>query len=166
MVAAKGALENCTALILRGQCFAGTSLATVLHEKDRIMQTSRKNFLYLTLPLYLLLGGCATAPDKKLPTTSVDNTAAAAATVRFTTDAQWLHAGYDQGTTVYQIFIVSQDTQILRCNTLLQAHSETGAVLNDQQTSTVFPGQRTQVGNWTGLDQDGETHYTVDCKAL
>lgn len=84
----------------------------------------------------------------------------------FTTDAQWLHAGYDLGTTVYQIFITSQDAQILRCNTVLHAHAEAGGELSDQQTSTVFPGQRTQVGNWTGLDQDGETHYTTECKPI
>ena len=95
--------------------------------------------------------------------------AAAQAPARFTTEASWGLAGYNNNEVIYTILITNQDTRILRCSTELKgSYYEDGKKLSvsDRQNSTVFPGQQTQAGNWMGMDEQSGATYSVKCHAL
>jgi hypothetical protein len=88
---------------------------------------------------------------------------------RFTTDAKWETAGYNNDEIVYTILVTSHDTRIIRCTTSLQgSYYENGQkqTVSDRQLSTVFPDQQVQVGNWMGMDQQSGATYSVQCHAI
>jgi hypothetical protein len=96
------------------------------------------------------------APDGKPP-------------ARFTTEAKWDTAGYNNDEIVYTILVTSHDSRIIRCTTSLQGtYYENGAKqsVSDRQLSTVFPDQQVQVGNWMGMDQQSGATYAVHCHPL
>lgn len=85
---------------------------------------------------------------------------------RFTTDARWEVAGYNNNEIVYTILVTSHDSRILRCITELKgSYFENGKKIDisDRQSSTVFPDQQVQVGNWMGMDEKSGASYSVQC---
>jgi hypothetical protein len=91
------------------------------------------------------------------------------AAAKFTTDAKWETAGYNNDEIVYTILVTSHDSRIIRCTTSLQgSYYENGQkqTVSDRQLSTVFPDQQVQVGNWMGMDQQSGATYSVHCHAI
>jgi hypothetical protein len=89
--------------------------------------------------------------------------------VRYVTEAKWAVAGYNNEEIVYTIIITNQDSRILRCTTELKgSYYENGKKFDvaDRQSSTVFPDQQVQVGNWLGMDQKSGATYAVKCHAI
>ena len=87
----------------------------------------------------------------------------------FATDAKWETAGYNNEEIVYTILVTSHDTRIIRCMTELKgSYFENGKKLSvsDRQSSTIFPDQQIQVGNWMGMDQKSGATYSVKCHAI
>jgi len=88
---------------------------------------------------------------------------------KFSTDAKWETAGYNNDEIVYTILVTSHDSRIIRCTTALQgSYYENGRKqsVSDRQLSTVFPDQQVQVGNWMGMDQQSGATYSVHCHAI
>jgi hypothetical protein len=117
----------------------------------------------------------AAAPTPAAPITDVSATKADQPSAdgkppaRFTTEAKWDTAGYNNDEIVYTILVKSQDSRIIRCTTSLQgSYYENGAKqsVSDRQLSTVFPDQQVQVGNWMGMDQQSGATYAVHCHPL
>lgn len=91
------------------------------------------------------------------------------AAAKFTTDAKWETAGYNNDEIVYTILVTSHDSRIIRCTTSLQgSYYENGQkqTVSDRQLSTIFPDQQVQVGNWMGMDQQSGATYSVHCHAI
>ena len=91
------------------------------------------------------------------------------AAAKFTTDAKWETAGYNNDEIVYTILVTSHDSRIIRCTTSLQgSYYENGQkqTVSDRQMSTVFPNQQVQVGNWMGMDQQSGATYAVHCHPI
>jgi hypothetical protein len=88
---------------------------------------------------------------------------------RFTTEAKWDTAGYNNDEIVYTIIVTSHDSRVIRCITSLQgSYYENGQKqsVSDRQLSTVFPDQQAQVGNWMGMDQQSGATYSVRCHPM
>ena len=88
---------------------------------------------------------------------------------RFTTEAKWETAGYNNDEIVYTIIVTSHDSRVIRCTTSLQgSYYENGQKqsVSDRQLSTVFPDQQAQVGNWMGMDQQSGATYSVHCHPM
>jgi hypothetical protein len=88
---------------------------------------------------------------------------------RFTTEAKWDTAGYNNDEIVYTIIVTSHDSRVIRCITSLQgSYYENGQKqsVSDRQLSTVFPDQQAQVGNWMGMDQQSGATYSVHCHPM
>jgi hypothetical protein len=138
------------------------------------------------MPLLLLAGACAAEDDAQAPSPAAvavapitsspqesTNTSATTSdgkdSVRYVTEAKWAVAGYNNEEIVYTILITNQDSRILRCTTELKgAYFENGKKFDiaDRQSSTVFPDQQVQVGNWLGMDQKSGATYSVKCHAI
>jgi hypothetical protein len=89
--------------------------------------------------------------------------------VRFSSEASWETAGYNNDEIVYTILVRNEDTRILRCSVQIKgSYIEKGRsqTIEDRQLATVFPDQKTQVGNWMGMDPLAGATYTVGCRAL
>jgi hypothetical protein len=88
---------------------------------------------------------------------------------KFTTEAKWDTAGYNNDEIVYTIVVTSHDSRVIRCTTSLQgSYYENGQKqsVSDRQLSTVFPDQQVQVGNWMGMDQQSGATYSVHCHPI
>jgi hypothetical protein len=88
---------------------------------------------------------------------------------RFTTEAKWDTAGYNNDEIVYTIIVTSHDSRVIRCTTALQgSYYDNGQKqsVSDRQLSTVFPDQQVQVGNWMGMDQQSGATYSVHCHPM
>ena len=115
-----------------------------------------------------------TAPASAAPISDVSNSDAPVATdgkppAKFSTDAKWETAGYNNDEIVYTILVTSHDSRIIRCTTALRgSYYENGQKqpVSDRQLSTVFPDQQVQVGNWMGMDQQSGATYSVHCHAI
>ncbi len=86
--------------------------------------------------------------------------------VLFSSEAKWDLAGYNNDEVIYTIIITSLDSRIIRCTTLLNGFFyENGEkhTVSDRQSTTVFPQQRAQAGNWQGMDKQSGTTYSVKC---
>jgi hypothetical protein len=85
---------------------------------------------------------------------------------RFTSEAKWELAGYNNDEVVYTVFVTSQDTRIIRCTTQVKGfYFENGTKLSiaDRQITTVFPNQPTRVGYWMDMDRQSGASYSVKC---
>ena len=84
----------------------------------------------------------------------------------FASEAKWDLAGYNNDEVIYTIFITSQDPRIIRCTAVLNGffyeNGEKHSV-SDRQSTTVFPQQRVQAGNWQGMDKQSGVNYSVKC---
>jgi len=115
-----------------------------------------------------------TAPAGAAPISDVSNSDAPPVPdgkppAKFSTDAKWETAGYNNDEIVYTILVTSHDSRIIRCTTALQgSYYENGQKqpVSDRQLSTVFPDQQVQVGNWMGMDQQSGATYSVHCHAI
>lgn len=85
---------------------------------------------------------------------------------QFASEAKWDLAGYNNDEVIYSIFITSQDPRIIRCTAVLNGffyeNGEKHSV-SDRQSTTVFPQQRVQAGNWQGMDKQSGVNYSVKC---
>ncbi len=109
----------------------------------------------------------------QIPSDANDKAAAAAdgapGAASFVTDAKWETAGYNNDEIVYTILVTSHDARIIRCVTELKgSYFENGKKLSvaDRQSSTIFPDQQIQVGNWMGMDEKSGATYSVKCHAI
>src|SRR3954467_13824291 len=121
--------------------------------------------------LILLLATSTTcgADEAAAPITPVSKPGERTSDAKFTTDAKWETAGYNNDEIVYTILVTSHDSRIIRCTTALQgSYYENGQKqsVSDRQLSTVFPDQQVQVGNWMGMDQQSGATYSVHCHAI
>jgi len=117
----------------------------------------------------LCLQSMAVLADSPIKDQSAPDPASDAAAARFTTEAKWETAGYNNNEIVYTILVTSHDTRILRCITELRgSYFEDGRKIDisDRQSSTVFPDQQVQVGNWMGMDEKSGATYTVKCHPM
>lgn len=104
------------------------------------------------------------AEDDVAPVQAGDKAAA-----KFSTTDKWSLAGYNNNEVVYTIIVTNEDTRILHCTTLMNGwYLEDGKKLSisDRQSTTVFPDQPTQVGNWMDMDQASGATYTVKCRPM
>jgi hypothetical protein len=109
------------------------------------------------------------APITNISQSDAPATADGKPAAKFTTDAKWETAGYNNDEIVYTILVTSHDSRIIRCTTSLQgSYFENGQKqsVSDRQLSTVFPDQQVQVGNWMGMDQQSGATYSVHCHAI
>jgi hypothetical protein len=86
--------------------------------------------------------------------------------VRFSSEATWETAGYNNEEIVYTIFVSNQDTRILRCSVRMKgSYFDKGhkVSIEDRQLATVFPDQKVQIGNWMGMDPKSGATYSVGC---
>jgi hypothetical protein len=89
--------------------------------------------------------------------------------VEFASEGKWDLAGYNNDEIIYTIFITSHDPRIIRCVTQLSGfYYENGEKhsVSDRQSTTVFPDQRVQAGNWQGMDEKSGATYSVKCRPV
>lgn len=114
----------------------------------------------------------AVPPPSTLAAASVNTSETAgepAKPVEFASEAKWDLAGYNNDEIIYTIFITSHDPRIIRCVTQLSgSYYENGEKhsVSDRQSTTVFPDQRVQAGNWQGMDQKSGATYSVKCRPV
>jgi hypothetical protein len=87
---------------------------------------------------------------------------------KYSVDASWVIAGYNDDEVIYSIIITNQDQRIIRCNTLLSGYYlDNGAkhAVSDRQGVTIFPGKQSSAGRWVGMDQASGANYKVTCRA-
>jgi hypothetical protein len=99
--------------------------------------------------------------------TTQPNSTGGAEAAHYSTEAKWALAGYNNDEVIYTIIVTNQDARILRCVTELKGYyfDEKGQKqsISDRQSSTVFPEQQAQVGNWMGMDEKSGATYSVRC---
>ena len=119
--------------------------------------------------------GLAAAQDSTPSTTQSSapavnaETAPAAAPATFHAEEKWGLAGYNNNEPIYTILVTSHDARIIRCTADLKGtYIENGEKLSiaDRQTTTVFPNQQVQIGNWSGMDQQSGATYAVKCRPI
>ena len=100
------------------------------------------------------------------PTNSTTTAASATQPALFSSEAKWDLAGYNNDEVIYTIFITSRDPRIIRCTAVLNGffyeNGEKHSV-SDRQSTTVFPQQRVQAGNWQGMDKESGVNFSVKC---
>lgn len=109
-----------------------------------------------------------TAPATAAATTSPDK-ATSDHPADFTSEETWDVAGYNNDEIIYTIFITNRDSRIIRCTTDVKGfYYENGEKhdVSDRQSTTVFPQQRTQAGNWQGMDKSSGATYSVKCRPI
>ena len=108
----------------------------------------------------------ATVPPSPAAATTT-TTASSDQPAQFSSEAKWDLAGYNNDEVIYTIFITSRDPRIIRCTALLTGffyeNGEKHSV-SDRQSTTVFPQQRVQAGNWQGMDKESGVNYSVKCR--
>ena len=101
------------------------------------------------------------------PPAASSNAASSTQPVQFSSEAKWDLAGYNNDEVIYTIFITSRDPRIIRCTAVLTGffyeNGEKHSV-SDRQSTTVFPQQRVQAGNWQGMDKESGVNYSVKCR--
>ena len=87
---------------------------------------------------------------------------------KYSVDASWMIAGYNDDEVIYSIIITNQDPRIIRCNTLLNGYyleNGTRHAISDRQGVTIFPNKQSSAGRWVGMDQASGATYKVKCRA-
>jgi len=87
---------------------------------------------------------------------------------KYSVDASWVIAGYNDDEVIYSIVITNQDQRIIRCSTLLSGYyldNGTKHAISDRQGVTIFPGKQSSAGRWVGMDQASGATYKVTCRA-
>jgi hypothetical protein len=108
----------------------------------------------------------APAPIQQITADPAAHTPGEPEPAKFTTEAHWETAGYNNTEVVYTILINSQDSRIIHCTTELHGfYLENGQKISisDRQNSTIFPGRQGKAGNWLGMDPNSGATYTVTC---
>lgn len=88
---------------------------------------------------------------------------------KYSVDASWVIAGYNDNEVIYSIVISNQDQRIIRCSTQLSGfYLENGIrhSISDRQGVTIFPGKQSSAGHWLGMDQSSGATYKVTCRAV
>lgn len=88
---------------------------------------------------------------------------------KYSADAKWEIAGYNNEEIIYTILVTNEDTRIIHCNAQLKGfYFENGEKhsISDRQGSTIFPGRQVAVGHWMGMDQSSGATYEVKCRAI
>jgi hypothetical protein len=96
-------------------------------------------------------------------------TAGAPGEPKYSVDASWVIAGYNDNEVIYSIVITNQDQRIIRCSTQLSGfYLDNGArhAISDRQGVTIFPGKQSSAGRWVGMDQASGATYKVTCRAV
>ena len=113
-----------------------------------------------TPPMVAAQVSTAAAPDKD---------ASASGAPKFASEDKWLLAGYNNNEVVYQVYVTSHDSRVIRCTTEIKGWNiDNGEKVSvtDRQITTVLPNEPTQVGNWMDLDQASGVVYSVKCHAV
>jgi hypothetical protein len=88
---------------------------------------------------------------------------------KYSVDASWVIAGYNDTEVIYSIIITNQDQRIIRCSTLLSGFyldNGTKHAISDRQGVTIFPAKQQSAGRWVGMDQASGATYKVTCRAV
>jgi hypothetical protein len=106
-----------------------------------------------------------TAPES-LSKPAISNTVPAGGAPKFTSEATWGVAGYNNNEVYYTIVVTNQEAGIIRCTTEIRGFyfdNGTRLTISDRQLTTVFPNQPTQVGIWMDMDQASGATYSISC---
>ena len=148
----------------------------------------------MKIPLQLLRAGCLIALVLSIPALAEDQEAAPASAPatasgpvpirriedtgqtaggpdepKYSVDASWVIAGYNDNEVIYSIIISNQDQRIIRCSTQLSGYyldNGTKHAISDRQGVTIFPGKQSSAGRWAGMDQASGATYKVTCRAV
>ncbi len=88
---------------------------------------------------------------------------------KYSVDASWVIAGYNDNEVIYSIIITNQDQRIIRCSTLLSGFyldNGTRHAISDRQGVTIFPSKQSSAGRWVGMDQASGATYKVTCRSV
>jgi hypothetical protein len=88
---------------------------------------------------------------------------------KYSVDASWVIAGYNDDEVIYSIIITNHDQRVIRCSTLLSGYYLENGVrhaISDRQGVTIFPGKQSSAGRWVGMDQASGATYKVTCRGL
>ncbi|MGA2188028.1 MAG: hypothetical protein ABSH33_05825 [Steroidobacteraceae bacterium] len=113
--------------------------------------------------------GLATSPLGVAQSAPAANGATVPDPATFVTEEKWGMAGYNNNEPIYTILVTSHDARIIRCTADLKGtYIENGEKrsIADRQTTTVFPNQQVQIGNWSGMDQQSGATYSVKCRPI
>ena len=113
----------------------------------------------------------SSAPGPAVPIRRIEDssqTAGGPDEPKYSVDASWVIAGYNDNEVIYSIIITNQDPRIIRCTTLLSGYyldNGTKHAIADRQGVTIFPGKQSSAGRWVGMDQASGATYKVTCRA-
>jgi hypothetical protein len=111
--------------------------------------------------------GSGPVPIRRIEDTA--QTAGGAGEPKYSVDASWVIAGYNDDEVIYSIIITNQDASIIRCSTMLSGSYVDNGVrhsVSDRQGVTIFPGKQQSAGRWVGMDQTAGATYKVTCRAV
>ena len=150
-------------LLWRGGCLGALALSvTALADNDREPAPAPTASAALTSA-----PSSAPVPIRRIEDTT--QTAGGPDEPKYSVDASWVIAGYNDEEVIYSIIISNQDPRIIRCNTLLSGfYLENGTrhSVSDRQGVTIFPGKQSSAGRWVGMDQKAGATYKVICHAV
>jgi len=122
--------------------------------------------------LALSIAAAASAPSAPVPISTIvasGQSGGGPDEPKYSIDASWVIAGYNDDEVIYSIIITNHDQGIIRCNTMLSGfYLDHGArhAVSDRQGVTIFPGKQQSAGRWVGMDQTAGATYKVTCRAV
>jgi hypothetical protein len=153
-------------LLLRGGCIGALALSVVaVADNDREPATA-------PAPAAAPASAAPASGPGPVPIRRIEDsnqTAGGPDEPKYSVDASWVIAGYNDEEVIYSIIISNQDPRIIRCSTLLSGYyleNGTRHSVSDRQGVTIFPGKQSSAGRWVGMDQTAGATYKVTCRAV
>jgi hypothetical protein len=147
--------------LLRAGCLVGLALSvTALADTDHDVAPA---------PAVPAAAAAASGPIPIRRIEDTGQTAGGPEEPKYSVDASWVIAGYNDNEVIYSIIITNQDQRIIRCSTLLSGFyldNGTKHAISDRQGVTIFPGKQSSAGRWVGMDQASGASYKVTCRAV
>lgn len=155
--------------LLLGSCCVAAVVLTVRSQADN--QHAEPAQAATSAPAPAPAAASPAAPGPSVPIRHIVDTGQTAGgpdEPKYSVDASWVIAGYNDDEVIYSIIITNQDERIIRCSTLLSGYYlDNGAKhsIADRQGVTIFPGKQSSAGRWVGMDQASGATYKVTCRA-
>jgi len=152
-------------LLLRACCLGALALSVpVLADDDREPAPAPSS-----APAAAALAATSSGPVPIRRIADTGQTAGGPDEPKYSVDASWVIAGYNDNEVIYSIMITNQEQRIIRCSTQLSGYYlDNGAkhAIADRQGVTIFPGKQSSAGRWVGMDQASGATYKVTCRAV
>jgi hypothetical protein len=151
--------------LVRGCCLSALALSVPVLADDHESAPAP------TAPTAPAPAATSSAPGPAVPIRRIEDssqTAGGPNEPKYSVDASWVIAGYNDNEVIYSIIITNQDPRIIRCTTLLSGYyldNGTKHAISDRQGVTIFPGKQSSAGRWVGMDQASGATYKVTCRA-